>query len=80
MFADVLDAPVSKLAVRDDVDVCQDFFNARALILSVEPRGLGLHGIDIPCLPQGSFQIYSGLPSFQSRPVQPHATFPEALR
>lgn len=31
MFANVLDAPVSKLAVRHDVDVGKDFLNAWAL-------------------------------------------------
>lgn len=31
MFANVLDAPVAKLAVRHDVDVGKDFLDARAL-------------------------------------------------
>lgn len=31
MFANMLDAPVSKLAVRHDVDVGEDFLDARAL-------------------------------------------------
>jgi hypothetical protein len=31
MLADVLDAPVSELAMSNDVDTSKDFFNARAL-------------------------------------------------
>ena len=31
MLADVLDAPVAKLAMSNDVNACQNFFNARAL-------------------------------------------------
>jgi hypothetical protein len=31
VFADVLDAPVSKLTMRDNIDICKNFFNTRAL-------------------------------------------------
>lgn len=31
MFADVLDAPVTELAMSNNVNACQDFLNARAL-------------------------------------------------
>jgi hypothetical protein len=31
VFADMLDAPVAKLAVCHNVNVCKDFFNAWAL-------------------------------------------------
>jgi hypothetical protein len=31
VLADVLDAPVAKLAMSNDVDACQDLLNARAL-------------------------------------------------
>lgn len=81
MLADVLNAPVSKLTVGNNVDVGEDFFNAWSLYESVskrrfrgEWRGNKTRLGFVPCLPQDNSQKYSERPGFQSHQAQPHAT------
>ena len=82
VFADVLDAPVSKLPVGNNVYVRKDFLDAGSLW----GKGLAFRASSnvetssIPCLPRGSSRKCSGRPSCQSLQVPLHATCHAELR
>ena len=78
VLADVLNTPVTKLAMGDDIDASQNFLNAWALTLLA--LFLLFKKRNIPCPPLGSSQKCSELPSFLSHQEQPRATCHEAPR
>ena len=79
VFADVLNAPVSKLALGNDIDASKDLVDARTLC-TVSDVSLGSNEYHVPYLPQDSSRICSVPPSFPSRQAQPRATSHEEPR
>lgn len=84
VFADMLDTPVPKLSMCNNVNVGQDFLDARSLRSDglAFPQFLPPHSLGqktLPCLLQGSFRICSGQPNCQSRQGQLRATYHGAL-
>lgn len=81
VLTDMLNAPVSELAVGDDVDVRKNLLDARALDLLAD--GNMLHAKSDNCLPcplPDSSQRCSAPQDFQSLPERPHATCRTAHR
>lgn len=80
MFANVLDAPVSKLPVSDNVDVGKNFLDARPLQQISTRKIFVMDTLFSPCPLPGNSRRYFERPSFQFRPEQPRATYLEGLR
>lgn len=82
MLANVLDAPVAKLSVGNNVNVGEDFLDAGSLwIGGLAMRISSSAGIvALPCLPRDSSRKCSERPSFRSRRGQLHATCHAELR
>jgi len=82
MLTDVLDAPVAELAVGNNVDVCQNLFDAGTLFVLVNclPSGQCLIVSDSPCLPPDSSRKCFVRLGYRSRPRQPRATCLEEPR
>ena len=79
VFADVLDAPVSELAMGDDINASKDFVDTGSLV-TVSNLYQTRKSSDIPCLPRGSSQRCSAPPDCPSRRELPHATCHEGPR
>jgi hypothetical protein len=73
MFADVLDAPVSELAMGDDIDTGKDFVDTGALVMVSNPCQSG-EDHNIPCPPPGNSRRCSAQPNCPSRRERLHAT------
>lgn len=81
MFAYMLDAPVSKLAVSHNVNVGEDFFDTRTLLITHQSPQTPLEvNFDLLCHPPDSSQKCSEQRDCQSLPVQLRATFPSKTR
>jgi hypothetical protein len=79
VFADVLDAPVAKLAMSDDVDAGENFVDTGTL-RDVSNYSRRRHMVCSPCLPQDSSRRCFGPRDCRSRREQPHATCHEVTR
>jgi len=79
MFANMLNAPVAKLSMGDEVDASKDLIDAGAL-LRISDAAWDRVENNVPCLPRGSSQKCSAQLSFPFRRAQLRATYPEGLR
>lgn len=81
VLANVLNAPVAKLAMGNNINVGKNLFDARTLSIARQqsPRDSGNKGLRLlvlPCPLRDSSQRCSEQPSCQFLPEQPHATCP----
>ena len=80
MLADVLDAPVAKLAVSNNIDTSENFVNAGTLGQVSGIQAGREHAFEVPCPPPDSFRRCSGRPSCLSHQERLRATCREVLR